>query len=112
MKINIFGKSIEYQGKKFPAYTGRLIKKDGTELTVTVKFRQECGGPDLKDCPCQIEFPRQSANLVIKTLRDPEGQPLYNEETGELKTSKTLWIAQWRMVGPYIDHSLDEFEDE
>lgn len=111
MKINVFGKSIEYQGKKFPAYTGRLTNKDGTELTVTVKFRQECGGPDLKDCPCQIEFPRQSANLVVKDLKDPEGMPLINEATGEVKKSKTLWIAAWEMVGPYIDHSLDDFED-
>ncbi len=111
MKINVFGKSIEYQGKKFPAYTGRLTNKDGTELTVTVKFRQDCGGPDLKDCPCQIEFPRQNANLVIKDLKDSDGMPLVNEATGEVKKSKTLWIAAWKMVGPYIDHSLDDFED-
>lgn len=111
MKINIFGKSIEYQGKRFPAYTGRLIKKDGTELTVTVKFRQDCGGPDLKECPCQIEFPRHSANLVIKAIKDSDGIPV-TDDNGEVKMAKTLWIAQWRMVGPYIDHSLDEFEDE
>lgn len=111
MKMNIFGKSIEFEGKKFPGYTGRLTKKTGEELTVTVKFRQECGGPELKACPCVIEFPKSAANLVIKTLKDSDGQPLYNEASGEVKTSKTLWIADWKMVGPHVDHSLDDFED-
>ena len=112
MKINIFGKSIEFQGKKFAAYTARLTNKNtGEEITVTVKFRQDCGGPDLKACPCIIEFPKQAANLAIKDLKDPDGMPLVNEATGEEKKSKTLWISDWKMVGPYIDHSLDDFED-
>lgn len=111
MQLSIFGKNIEFEGKKFPAFTGRLRKKNGDELTVTVKFRQDCGAPDLKSCPCIIEFPKTAANLVIKELKGEDGIPLVNEATGEIKKSKTLWISDWRLVGPYIDHSLDDFED-
>ena len=110
MRINVFGKQVEFQGKKFAAYTGRLTKKSGEELTVTVKFRQDCGAPDLKECPCQIEFPKEGANLVMKTIKGEDGMPLVNE-MGEVKSSKTLWISKWKMVGPYVDHSLDDFED-
>lgn len=111
MKINVFGKMVEWQGKRFPAYTGRLVKGDGTEIPVTVKFRQDAKSPDLSDCPCQIRFAKEDANLVLRTLKDAEGQPLV-DENGEVKVGRTLWIARWEMIGPYIDHSLDEFEDE
>ena len=110
MKINVFGKTVEWQGKKFAAYNGRLIRKNGEEFPVTIKFRQECDAPSLKDCPCQIEFSTLDANLVIKTLKDAEGMPMF-DANGEVKTSRTLWIKAWKMIGPFVDHSLDDFED-
>lgn len=111
MKVNVFGKMVEWQGKRFPAYNGRLITKDGIEVPVTIKFRQDAKSPDLSECPCQISFEKTDANLVIKTIKDSDGIPV-TDDSGEVKTAKTLWIARWKMVGPYIDHSLDDFEDD
>lgn len=111
MKVNVFVRMVDWQGKRFPSYMGRLVAKDGSELPVTIKFRQDATAPDPAVCPCQISFNKNDANLVIKTLKDSEGMPL-TDDNGEVKTAKTLWISHWEMVGPYIDHSLDEFEDE
>lgn len=112
MKLNIFvkkGKSKD--GRVFPIYLSTLTKKDGTEIKVSVKFRQDAKQPELADCPCVIEFDKKNANLTIKEIKDSEtGEFLYDEATGEVKTSKTLWVSAWKMVGPYVDHSLDDFE--
>lgn len=112
MKLNIFckqGKSKD--GRAFPIYLSTLTKKDGTEMKVSVKFRQDAKQPDQDDCPCVIEVDKKKANLSIKEIKDAEtGELLYDETTGEVKTSKTLWVAAWKMVGPYVDHSLDDFE--
>lgn len=112
MKLNIFGKKgTSKDGRAFPIYLSTLTKKDGTEIKVSVKFRQDAKQPELADCPCVIEVDKKNANLTIKEIKDAEtGELLYDETTGEVKTSKTLWVAAWKMVGPYVDHSLDDFE--
>ena len=67
MKINLFGKKrTTRDGKKtFITYFSTLTKKDGTEMKVNVKFREEAGQPE--HLPCVIEFDKQNANLSYET---------------------------------------------
>lgn len=113
MKLNIFGKKgTNSDGRNFPIYLSTLVKKDGVEERVQVKFRQDFPGPDLKDCPCVIDVDKKKASLDVRQLRDKEtGEFIYDEATGEIKVGRTLWVGPWKMVGPYEDHSLDEYED-
>ena len=113
MQINIFHKKgVKNDGKTFPIYLSTLTKKDGTQLSVNVKFREDAGQPDPKDCPCVIEIDKTAANLVIKPIivEDDDGEKGYlTDENGEIKNRNTLWVSHWDMVGPYVDKSLDDF---
>lgn len=112
MEINIFGKKgINSEGRTFPIYFSTLTKKDGSQDSVNVKFREACGSPDLKDCPCTIYVEREKANLVIKPIivEDDGVKSVLTDDNGEVKMRRTLWISEWQMVGPYIDHSLDDY---
>ena len=102
MKLTIFAKTgTTKDGRKFDRYIGRLPKKGGEELTVAVKFREECGKP--KSFPCNIIVSKNDANLT---------HPKYvREDTGETVEGNTLWVSAWKMGDPYVDHSLDDFED-
>lgn len=104
MIITIFSKKKKTrEGKEFTAYIGKLHKKDGSELTTSVKFREDCGSPKAADCPCNIEFDKKDGNLAVTTYTDPE--------TGLDKESYTLWIQSWKPSAVvYEDHSLDDFE--
>jgi len=108
MKALVFGKKRQTkEGKTFTAYVTKLTKKDGSELTASVRFREECGAPKLEECPCYIEFDKKDANMSFKTME------VADNETGEIKTvdSNTLWIQKWNMSAEkYVDHSLDDFE--
>ena len=111
MKLNIFGKEMSYQGKRFNTYFTRLTNTaTGETKSFNVKFRQSCGEPEMNECPCIIEVPREKLNLTEKVIYDKETEePVYDEE-GNLKHSRVIWISQWSMVGPFIDHSLDDWE--
>jgi hypothetical protein len=103
MKTTVFAKKrVNSEGKVFYNYLGKLRKKDGTELNVTVKFREDCGQPDWKECPMNIEFDKEFGNLVTTTYT--------HKETGELRERYTLWISEWHKGEEYVDHSLDDFE--
>ena len=114
MQLNIFckkGKSND--GRTFPIYLSTLTKKDGTKVGVNVKFRDDAGAPDPKECPCVIEVEKTDANLVIKPIivEDDDGEKGYlTDENGEIKQRRTLWVSAWAMVGPYVDTSLEEYE--
>ena len=114
MQLNIFckkGKSGD--GRTFPIYLSTLTKKDGTQVSVNVKFRDDAGSPDPKECPCVIEVSKAAANLVVKPIvvEDDDGEKGYlTDENGEVKQRRTLWVSSWAMVGPYVDTSLDEYE--
>lgn len=114
MQINIFyKKGTSKDGRTFPIYLSTLTKKDGTQISVNVKFREDAGAPEPKDCPCIVDIDKNYANLVIKDIvvEDESGEKGYLiDENGEVKKRNTLWVASWTMVGPYIDHSLDDFE--
>ena len=102
MKLTVFAKKRQTaQGKYFYTYLAKLTKKDGTQDTVTVKFRDECGSPKPENCPVCLEVSKQAANLSIQNLTDDEGN---------VYQSKTLWVSDWMEGEPYIDHSLDDYE--
>ena len=101
MKIAVFAKKRNTaDGKKFYTFLSTLSRKDGTELTVSVKFPEDAT-PKPDDCPMYIDFDRKSANLAKKTF--------VREDTGEMCESYTLWVKRWTLAGEYIDKSLDDF---
>ncbi len=103
MNVVIFAKKrTTKEGKKFYNYIGTLKKKDGSEDTVAVKFREECGAPDPKSCPCNILVNKGDANISSRDFT--------REDTGEVIVIKTLWVNAWKQGAPYVDHSLDDYE--
>lgn len=75
MKITVFCK--ERTGKdnnKFLTYLSKLIKKSGEEVTVQLKFSEECGKIKKENCPCIIEVDTSdcsySERKVIKDDRE------------------------------------------
>ena len=103
MKVTVFAKNRKTQdGRRFVSYIGKLAKKDGTEVTASIKFREDCGAPKVEDCPMIIEFAKENANMSERKYTD--------SKTGEERTGFELWVSEW-IVSPekYEDHSLDEF---
>ena len=104
MELTIFAKKrTSADGKKFYTYLTTMTKKDGTEQTVAVKFREECGGPKPDKCPINIVVDKRFANLSHRDF--------VREDTGEAGTSHTLWVSEWQEGKAYVDTSLDEYED-
>ena len=108
MKLAIFAKKRHTKdGREFTSYVTKLRKRDGSEVSCGVKFREACGSPKAEDCPCYIVVDKTNANLTIKTQE-------ITTEDGEIKDieSKTLWVSAWGYSDEvYRDTSLDEFED-
>lgn len=104
MKVTVFAKNRKTQdGRRFVSYIGKLAKKDGSEVTASIKFRDECGFPKPEECPMIIEFTKDKANMSEKKFTD--------SKTGEDRTGFELWISEWeKSAEEYVDHSLDEFE--
>ena len=111
MQLNIFGKTVNYEGRSFTTYFTRLTNKTtGETKSFNVKFRQEASQPDIFDCPCIIEVPREKMNLQEKPIQDKDTGDYVTDEAGDVKISRNIWISKWEMVGPFVDHSLDDFE--
>ena len=103
MEITIFAKKrTTTEGKSFYTYLSTLKRKDGTEQTVSVKFRDDCGNPKPEKCPMNIIVNKNDANM---SKRD-----FIRADTGEAAQSFTLWVSAWEQGSPYVDHSLDDFE--
>ncbi len=103
MEITVFAKKrTTKENKIFYSYLSTLTKKSGEKITVTVKFRDECGMPKPEKCPTNIIVDKKNANLSSKEF--------VREDTGEVATSYTLWISAWDEGTPYVDNSLDDFE--
>lgn len=111
MQMNIFGKLVSHEGRSFATYFTRLTNKNtGETRSFNVKFRQEAGQPDISDCPCIIEVPREKMNYQEKVIYDKEtGDPVV-DEAGGVKISNNIWVSKWSMIGPFVDHSLDDYE--
>ena len=101
------GKTIPYD---FYSYTTKLVRKDGFEVTVAVRFRDNTA-PEGAECPCSILVDRKDMNLSKRTytveLKDDDGNVIDEEE----REGQTLWIKKYEMA-EFIDHSLDEFDLE
>lgn len=103
MKLTVFAKKIQLEGKKsFVRYLTTLKRKDGSELKVAVKFREECGEPKPENCPCNIIVDKAHANLNAQEYTAKDGLPAI---------SYTMWVSAWSEGEAYVDNSLDEFED-
>lgn len=110
MDLNIFGKAVSYEGRTFNTYFTKLTNmRTGEEKTFNVKFRQSASQPDLSDCPCIIRVSREKINLQEKPIKDKDGDIVF-DENGEVKMSRNIWVSAWEMVGPFIDHALDDYE--
>lgn len=101
MKITVFAKKrTTADGKKFYNFLSRLVKKDGSDIVVSVKFPEE-DTPKVDECPLNIEFDKHDANLDIKTI---------TKEDGTTVESRTLWVKSFtRSKDKYVDTSLDDF---
>ena len=104
MKATIFAKKKKTkEGRAFTAYVTRLTRKDGSEVAMSAKFREDCGQPKAEECPMIIEFDKSDANIAERTYT--------REDTGEDAVAYTLWISAWKKSNEeYVDHSMDDFE--
>lgn len=104
MEIAIFAKRRQNnEGRTFYNYLTKLKRKDGSEVTATVKFRANINAPDPDICPMYITFDKPDASFSSKTV--------VNEDTGEIITRNTLWLHAWQPGRPWVDESMDEFAD-
>ena len=104
MEITLFAKKrTTKDGKVFHQYLSTLEKRDGTTETVRVAFRNVEGNniPKAESCPRNIAFNKEDANLSTTKYTD--------NETGEIKERKTLWITRWEQGSEYVDRSLDDY---
>lgn len=115
MEINVFKKTrISKDGRSFDTYIGRLVKKSGEELTVQLKFKNTVDLPE--EFPCTMVINKDNANLASRAYdkkiiyRDPETGEVDDYELVKA-TGYTLWVSKIDEVIPYVDHSLDDFED-
>lgn len=105
MEITIYAKKrTTRDGKKtFFSYLTTLKKKDGSPCTCAVKFAQPAENPDPEDCPLNILVERKDCNMSV--------EPYTNERTGQIQNSYRLWIKNYTIGTPYVDHSMDDFMD-
>lgn len=103
MEITIYAKKrVKEEGGTFYSYLTKMRKKDGTDVTVAVKFREECGHPKPENCPMNVIVDKEKANMSTRDF--------IREDTGEIAKSHTLWVTSWRPGSEYVDKSLDDFE--
>lgn len=105
MLITIYAKKrTTREGKSFYSFLTKLVKKGtGETITAQVKFRESCGTPDGKLCPCNLEINKKTANFASKEMTD--------NDTGLIFTSNTLWVSDWQYSEiPFADTSMDDFE--
>lgn len=102
MEITIYAKKKQSRdGKTFYTYLSTLTRKDGTQQTVQVKFRDEAGNPKPENCPMNIVIDKNDANLSSRDY--------VREDTGETVRAFTLWVTQYAPGSKFVDHSLDDF---
>ena len=103
MEITIYAKKRHaVEGKTFYSYLSTLTRKDGTNQTVSVKFRDDAGNPKPENCPMNIKFDRGTANMTARAFT--------RRDTGATGSSYPLWVSRWEQSAPFVDHSLDDFE--
>ena len=103
MEITIFAKKRKNkEGRDFYSFLTTLTnKKTGEQETMQVRFREACGNPDPKDCPCNIKVEKGDCNIAVRTY--------IREDTGEICEAKVLWITKWIKGSAYVDTSMDDY---
>ena len=104
MEITIFAKKRNTKdGKTFYQYLTTLERKDGTTETVRVAFRNIDSNemPKPESCPRNIKCDKGDVNLARTKYTD--------NETGEVRERKTLWVSKWESGSQYVDTSLDDY---
>lgn len=110
MDITVFSKKRNTKdGRTFYSYLGSLTKKDGTILVATIKFRDNVIPPDPAGCPCNICVEKSNANLSSKKFARLVTDVTTGELIKEEALSYTLWVNDYSVGDPYVDHSLDDF---
>ena len=110
MQLTVFEKTKHTkEGKPFNTYFSKLKKKDGSEITAELKFREDCGVP--KDFPVNIIVDKSNANFSEKDVTVVSKDEAGNEEE-RVVTQRRIWIKEWNYSDDeYVDHSMDDFED-
>lgn len=99
MRVTVFSKKkTTKEGKAFETYFGTLQKKDGTEMTTEIKFRDSVDMPD--NFPSVLVTDVRNCNLSHKKKI---------EDDGTFKTFPVLWVAAADQWEEYVDRSLDDF---
>lgn len=103
MKITVFAKTAHTQdGKPFTRFIGRMTKKDGTDVSMTIRTSSKAGNIDVDKTPYIIEFNKEDANLSNRKYKDKDGVE---------RTSYTLWLKKFKESSEkFVDHSLDDFD--
>ena len=103
MELTIFAKKgTTNDGRKFTRYLTKMVRKStGEIISVSVKFREECGAPSHDDCPINIIVDKADANMDSREFINKSGDP---------QIGYTLWVSAWSLSpNVYEDHSLDDF---
>ena len=110
MRLTVFTKTKHTkEGKPFNTYFSKLKKKDGSEITAELKFREDCGVP--KEFPVNIDVDKKNANFSEKKVTVKVKDEAGNEEEKEVE-QRRIWINEWTYSAEeYVDHSMDDFED-
>lgn len=101
MEIVVFSKKATTKdGRAFTRYITRLTnKRTGEVVTMSVKFRRDCGEPD--SCPCNIVIQKENVNISYRDGVD--------SKTGEPVQFPTLWVSDWAEGSAYVDKSTEDY---
>lgn len=110
MEITLFAKKrTSKEGKVFYNFLSTLTRKDGAQILVTVKFRDEAGTPKPESCPMNILITKDACNLSVRKF----SRQVVDEVTGEISSEQgeayTLWVSNWVPGSKFVDHSMDDY---
>ena len=101
MKITVFAK--ERTGKdnnKFLSYLSKLTKNTGEEVTVQLKFSEECGRIKKENCPCIIEVDTSDCSYSERKVVKDDREII----------NRVLWINEYTKTDEvFVDTSADVF---
>lgn len=101
MKITVFCK--ERNGKdnnKFLSYLSKLTKNTGEEVTVQLKFSEECGRIKKENCPCIIDVEVSDCSYSERK---------FIKDDREI-TNRVLWINKYTKTDEvFVDTSASCF---
>lgn len=101
MKITVFAK--ERKGKdnnSFLSYLSKLTKNTGEEVTVQLKFSEECGRIKKENCPCIIEVDTSDCSYSERKVVKDDKEII----------NRVLWINKYTKTDEvFVDTSASCF---